>query len=124
AELTVNGIDITSQSNTVDGALENVTLTLTGATNEPGKMVIEQDKESITKAVESFVNAYNDVHKKIKQLTNYDVEAQKGSALVGDSLTRSVQTRLATILNTESSGAFSMLSQIGIRTQEGGLLSL
>jgi flagellar hook-associated protein 2 len=124
AQLTVNGVAIVSQSNTVTDALEGVTLNLTGASGTSNKLTVEKDVESVAKAVEDFVTAYNDVNKKIKQLTSYNIETNSGAALVGDSLTRSIQTRLASVLNSGGQGPFATLSQIGVRTQDGGLLSL
>src|SRR3546814_20722444 len=53
----------------------------------------------------------------IKTLTSYNVDAQKGSALTGDSLARQVQSQIRSALNVaESSGAIRTLSQMGITT--------
>jgi flagellar hook-associated protein 2 len=117
ATLEINGVSVTSQSNTVTNIIDGVSLTLKAATSTANSLSISGDSEGVKEAIKTFVDRYNDVLKKIKQVTTYDVEKQTGSALTGDSLTRSIQSRLSSILNTTSStGEFSMLSEIGIRT--------
>jgi len=45
AELNVNGIAITSNTNRVEGAIQGVTLDLTAASESPVTLVIERDEE-------------------------------------------------------------------------------
>lgn len=119
AQLSINGIDITSQSNTIEDAIEGVTLTL-GKETEAGKtntLSITRDDTVTSKAITTFVNAYNNLQGIIKTLTSYDVDSQKGSALTGDSLARRVQTQIRSALNpVAASGAIANLSQMGITT--------
>jgi flagellar hook-associated protein 2 len=119
ATLLINDIPVESQSNSIEGAIEGVTLTLTKE-NEAGKpsvLSLTADDTVTSKAVNTFVTAYNNLQNIIKTLTSYDVEAQKSSALTGDSLARKVQNQVREALNTaDSSGIFKTLSQIGITT--------
>lgn len=119
ATLLINDIQVESQSNSIEGAIEGVTLTLTKE-NEAGKpsvLSLTADDAVTSKAVNTFVTAYNNLQNIIKTLTSYDVEAQKSSALTGDSLARKVQNQVREALNTaDSSGIFKTLSQIGITT--------
>lgn len=119
ATLLINDIPVNSQSNTIEGAIEGVTLTL-AKENEAGKpniLSITADDSVTSKAVNTFVTSYNNLQGIIKTLTSYDVDAQKGSALTGDSLARRVQSQMRDALNAaESSGAFKTLSQMGITT--------
>ena len=126
ASFTLNGVAITSQSNTVTDILDGVTFSLTGATGQANRLSISADEESVMTAIKAFVDRFNDVHKKLKQVTTYDAETLTASALTGDSIARNIQSRLSSILNTTSSGgAFSMLSEIGIRTDpKTGLLQI
>lgn len=66
ASFSINGIPVTSQSNTVNDAIEGLSLTLRQQT--PGgfggadaTITVEPDTELITSAVDNFVNAYNDL---------------------------------------------------------------
>lgn len=119
AKLSINGIAIESQGNTVEGAIEGVTLTLAKET-EDGKantLSLTRNDEVTSKAINTFVTAYNNLQNIIKTLSSYDVDSQKGSALTGDTLARSVQSQVRAALNTaESSGALRNLSQMGITT--------
>ncbi|WP_340009841.1 flagellar filament capping protein FliD [Paenibacillus sp. FSL K6-0276] len=95
AKITVNGVDITSSTNTVENAIEGVKLTLTGV----GSSTVEvgQDISGITKKIETFVSAYNDIVNTIRNNTKASTENKDGSlslTLMGDSLLRDMQTQL------------------------------
>src|SRR3546814_12616832 len=78
---------------------------------------VTADDSVTSKAINAFTSAYNNLQGIIKTLTSYNVDAQKGSALTGDSLARQVQSQIRSALNVaESSGAISTLSQMGITT--------
>ena len=70
ANMTVNGIAITSASNTVKDALKGVTMTLsqTGATN----VSVTRDTDSMKTAVSAFVTAYNNIQSTASTLTAFD----------------------------------------------------
>jgi flagellar hook-associated protein 2 len=59
ASFTVNGVPFSSGSNTVTGALPNITLDLVA----PGTatITVAPDNQSVASAVQSFVNAYNNL---------------------------------------------------------------
>ncbi|PLC52247.1 flagellar hook-associated protein 2 [Pollutimonas nitritireducens] len=117
ATLTINGIDVTSQSNTIENAIEGVTLTLSKKTAEAGALVVTRDDSVTTKAVTAFVTAFNALQTTIRALTSYNVDNNEGSALTGDSLARRVQTQVRDALNVAGgSGGIGSLSQLGITT--------
>jgi flagellar hook-associated protein 2 len=123
ANMTVNGIAITSASNTVKDALQGVTMTLsqTGATN----VSVTRDTDSMKTAVSAFVTAYNNIQSTASTLTAFDASAGTSSALTGDAVLRNIQTRLRSIMNTPVSGSsLSTLSQIGVSFQKDGTLSV
>jgi flagellar hook-associated protein 2 len=123
ANMTVNGIAITSASNTVKDALQGVTMTLsqTGATN----VSVTRDTDSMKTAVSAFVTAYNNIQSTASTLTAFDASAGTSSALTGDAVLRNIQTRLRSIMNTPVSGSsLSTLSQIGVSFQKDGTLAV
>lgn len=123
-ELTINGIAITSQSNTVEEALQGVTLNLT-ATGASQTLKIERDTDKILKAITAFVDAYNDFATTVDDLTAYDADSATGGELLGDSTTRRISTELASdIYSSIGSGTFSYLSQLGIALESDGTLSI
>lgn len=124
AELTINGIAITSQSNTVEEALQGVTLTLS-ATGSSQTLTIERDTDKILDAITDFVDAYNDFVTTVDSLTAYDADAGTAGELLGDSTTRRISTELASdIYSSIGSGTFSYLSQLGIALESDGTLSI
>lgn len=115
ATLHINGIQITSQSNTVDNAIQGVTLTLNQINATPSTLTIVHDDSATTQAVQGFVSAYNSLQSTIQSLTAYDTSTNTGSPLTGDSLARSVQNQMSDALNTVmSSGTINNLYQLGI----------
>jgi flagellar hook-associated protein 2 len=124
AELTINGIAITSQSNTVEEALQGVTLTLSD-TGSSQTLTITRDTDSIESAITAFVDAYNDFVTTVDELTAYDADAGTSGELLGDSATRRISTELASDIYTQiGSGTFSYLSQLGIALESDGTLSI
>ena len=125
ANLTVNGIAISSASNTVLGAIQGVSLTVAkvGSTS----ISVAPNTTGITAGVNSFVKAYNDLNTTIKSLTSYDANTNKAGLLLGDSTTQSVQNQIRKTLSSSVNGlggGLTTLSQIGVSFQKDGSISL
>lgn len=125
ALLTLDGIAITKSSNTIDDIIAGVTLTLesTGA----GTIKISTDTTEITEKIESFVGDFNALIEFIDDNTSFDTESLETGLLFGNSAVRNIENRLRSILTGEVAGAtgsFSFLSQIGITTDDDGLLTI
>src|SRR5690606_26738453 len=117
AELTINGIAVTSQSNTFENVIDGVKLTLNQTTTSAASLNLSRDDGAAKKAVGDLVKAYNDHLGTIKTLTAYNVDAQTSSALTGDSVARSVQTRMRDALSGSFDPSSNLnLSKIGITT--------
>lgn len=120
AQLTVNGVAIISQSNTVEGALQGVTLTVS-ATGGPQTLTIERDVDSIKSAITGFVDAYNSLAGTMASLTSYNAETKVAGDLLGDSTLRSVQSRLRSLMTSAVEGdGYTLLSQVGVSLQVDG----
>ena len=125
ARIAVNGIDIQSQSNTVEDAIQGVTLTLSGTTAEPQTLTATRDTDSVKAALEGFVAAYNRVHALSEKLTAFDGEDKANGILLGDSTARAVETRVRSALNTPiAGGMFSGLAEIGVSLQRDGTMEI
>jgi flagellar hook-associated protein 2 len=124
AALTVNGIAVTSTSNTVASSIQGVTLSVGGTGSSVLK--VERDSASVDTAINDFVTAYNTLLGKLGELSAYDINKKSGGALVGDSGVRFIQTRLRSVLvDAQPGGAADpkTLSDIGIRFQTDGKLA-
>lgn len=125
AQLTVNGIAITSASNSVSEAIQGVTLTLTNTTATPASLTVARDTAAINTAVSGFVEAYNALASQIKSRSAYGTGGTGGGVLAGDSTLRLLQDQMRGIFNTPpSGGTLTTLGQIGISFQQNGSLQL
>ncbi len=122
AVLNVNGIEITSPTNQVEGAIQGVTLNL--QEEGEGTVKVEQDTLAVREAVTSFVDAYNDLKGTIGELTSFNAESGEAGELLGDSAVRTVESRMRSVLSGGVEGEFSMLSDIGISLQRDGTLEI
>jgi flagellar hook-associated protein 2 len=123
--LNVNGIDVRSETTSVAGAIEGVTLTI--GTPGAASLVVAKDSSSLNTAVNGFVKAYNDLNNQIKTLTGYNADTKVGGPLLGDSTAQALQSQVRRAMSQSISGLsgnLSTLSQIGIGFQKDGSLAL
>ena len=125
AHVRVDSIDIYSDTNTVSGAIEGVTLDLLQA--EAGAsttLEVNLDKASVKGLIEDFVAGYNDVVSFVTAQSK--TETSSGGILGGDSGMNVVKRNLQNLLTTmvDNSGRFSALSELGLETQRDGTLTL
>ncbi len=125
AALTVNGLAISSASNSLSTVITGVTVNL----NQTGSSVIgvARDATGPTKVVTDFVNSYNALLSSINSQTAYDSTTKTAAALNGDTTVRYAQQTLSnSLVNTPAgvTGAFQHLSDIGVSVQKDGTLSI
>lgn len=125
AGLTVNGVAVSSTSNTVTGAITGVTLNLAkiGTTT----LTVARDTATLQSAIEGLVKAYNDANKTITNLSSYNEATKQGGPLLGDSATRAIQSQIRRTLSSAIpglNGNLTNLSQVGISFQKDGTLAL
>lgn len=117
ANITINGISITSGSNNIATAIDGVTLNLTAVSTKPITLKLENDPSVASKAVQDFVKVYNALQTTISELTAFDAKASTQSALTGDGTTRSIQSSLANALRVVGgTSGMSSLADMGITT--------
>ncbi|MCC7221365.1 MAG: flagellar filament capping protein FliD [Candidatus Contendobacter sp.] len=127
ALLTVDGLDITSATNSVVGVVPGVTLNLKSKSTTPATLTIAQDSTVTTKAVSDFVTAYNKLMDTSKSLTAYNAQTGEKGALLGDSSARSIIGRIRSLLTssvTGAAGSLHSLADAGVSLQRDGTLSL
>ena len=120
---TVNGINFTSATNQVTGALPGATLTLTK--KDPINTVvltITGDTGSVKELVKKFVSAYNDI---VKFIDDQQAAAgRKETDNIGrDPLVRNLRSQLSSsLISSFGSGTFDVASQAGFSLQRDGTL--
>lgn len=127
ANLTVDGVAVSSASNTVSGAIDGVTLTLaaTGSTS----VTVASDVSGAKSAIQAFVKSYNDFDKTLSDLTKFDTTgAGQSGPLIGDAAARTVQSRLrdalSNVLPGLASSSLPVLGSAGIAFQRDGTLAI
>ncbi|WP_257572523.1 flagellar filament capping protein FliD, partial [Janthinobacterium sp. UMAB-56] len=98
----VNGIAITSSSNSVDSAIEGVTLSITKIGNS--SLSVAKDTTTVKTSITAFVKAYNDLNTSIGKMTAFNPETKKGGVLLGDSTVQSIQSQLRRQLGAPITG--------------------
>lgn len=132
AALTVDGIPISSATNTVSGAIAGLTLNLTGTTtiNNPATITVASDTTQISQALSTFVSDYNSALSQVNSQFTYSTSTGSQGVLGADGTARSLQTALEGVVaynapNTPpGSGAIQSLSDLGITVNDDGSLSL
>lgn len=126
AQLSINGISLHSQSNTIDNALQGITLQLNKTSDEAARLSVTRDDKAAQKAVHDFVDAYNSLQKNLRSLSSYDVENNKASALTGDPLVRRLQSQVReALMLSGQSGPIRSLNDLGIQSSpSNGQLSI
>ncbi|CAO3403845.1 flagellar filament capping protein FliD [Azospirillum sp. 11R-A] len=126
----VDGVTITRSSNTIDDAIEGVTLTLYSASPDTAiSMEVSTDLSSIKSAITGFVDAYNEYRDFVvtQQATTSDGTASSDATLFSDSLlrqiVRSVNSALNTSITTDDGTVLSMAS-LGISFNSSNELEL
>ena len=116
AKLTVNGIAITSQSNTLKNTIEGLEITLNKAGDDPINVEVSKDDAAAANAIKDYVAAYNKFNKAVRSLTAYNVDLKKGSALTGDSMAREAHNAMrdATLGYVPGEGEIRSLVGLGI----------
>jgi len=124
ASATINGITISSASNTLDQVVDGLTLTLLQETTGDVEVTVAADTDAVRTAITSFVKAFNDVAGYIRDQTKYDEATKTGGTLQGDRIVTTMQSQLRGLFNQDSSASsvFSRMSDIGIAFKSDGTL--
>ncbi|KVW99953.1 flagellar filament capping protein FliD [Shewanella frigidimarina] len=123
----VDGLKLTSSSNTIEGAIDGVTLNLKEADiDKLTTLTVSKNTSSIKTGIQAFVDAFNSMSETIASLTSYNPDTKEAGALQGDSLPRSIQSQLRNVISSSfstSNGNLSLAS-IGITTTRSGTLEI
>lgn len=127
ASVEVNGLTITSNSNTISTAISGVTLNLVKDSTTGTTLTVSKDTAgSLTSALTAFVKAYNEAAKSMKDLGFYNADTKTAGALQGDSTLRGAQNQVRNLLQSKAGGtsAYQTLSDLGVALQKDGSLKL
>jgi len=125
-QATINGIAVSSSSNTLDGVIDGITFNLGKTTTQPVTVNVTRNTDAIKKALGAFVDAYNQLNTFLSQATHYDPSTKQAALLQGDSTTTGIQNQLHALVGQKSgaSSTFATLSSLGVQLQKDGSLKL
>jgi flagellar hook-associated protein 2 len=126
ADVSINGIAVSSASNTLSDVIEGLTLTVSKASENPVQVDVNSDTATIKTAVTNFVAAFNTAASFIRSQTAYNADSKTAGALQADQGTLALQSQLRGVINEAFSGtgSFSRLSDIGIAIKSDGTLEV
>ncbi len=118
---------VTSAGNTVTGILPGLTLTLKGTSASPVTVTVTRDDAAITAMAQSFVDAYNEVVKKIRENASFNADTfAKGPLFSEPAILRTKRDlsklALAPVLGIPTSD-LNVLDEVGIRAGAEGTLT-
>ncbi|MBS0292597.1 MAG: flagellar filament capping protein FliD, partial [Proteobacteria bacterium] len=122
AKATINGIAVTSATNTFANTVSGVSFNALQVTTAPVEVAVSQDTSAVRKNIDDFVKAYNAVNQALSQITKYDKDTKSAGLLQGDSTAVGLQNTLRMALQSVTSGtggAFRTLSDVGIGVAGG-----
>jgi flagellar hook-associated protein 2 len=127
AVVRVDGFTYASASNTVTGALTGVTLNLKAVTTEPATLTVSADTGSVRAKVQAVVDAYNGLHKVIREQAGYNAATGRGGVLIGEPALRNLEGQLRRQLVDPVSavgGSLNSASDLGLSFDASGNMTL
>ncbi|MEY2894171.1 MAG: hypothetical protein RJA98_4079 [Pseudomonadota bacterium] len=126
ASAEINGIPVSSASNTLADTVDGMTITLKKVTTDPVELTVAQDTTALKTAITTFATSYSDLSKLILSQTKYDATTKTGGPLQGDRAALSLQSMLRSAMGSTSGAttAFKRLSDVGLELQKDGSLTV
>lgn len=127
AKMTINGIAVESDSNTVNDAVPGMTIELSEATTEAITVTVAPDPEAIEAKIQTFADAFNAVVSFVDTNSVFDSEAGIRGPFVGESSVGRVVEGLRSVITSEFTGLsqdYDAMSLIGITTDSEGKLEI
>ncbi len=128
AQIKIDGQTVTRSSNSINDAIEGVTIDLQKAeTGTENSLSISLDSGGLNETIASFVSSYNSMVDTMQSLSKFDPSGGSSGVLLGDATLRNVQSQMRGIIASvvgDSESSFTMLNEIGITTTEQGKLEI
>lgn len=127
--ITVDGISMTSTSNSFDDIIPGVRFNalMTTSVGETVSVRSKTDTEALSNAMSVLVAGFNVLQQSIAEQTKFDVDPKKKGGLAGSTAARGVLAELRRFTTQPLAGygnATHTLAEIGVRTNKDGSLTL
>ncbi|MBY7972403.1 flagellar filament capping protein FliD [Vibrio fluvialis] len=119
------GLQLTNSSNTFEGVINGVDLTVTKAQTSgeaPLNLSVGADQEGTKEQMNKIIEAYNSLMKTIDSYTSIGGEDSQRGVLASDPTIRSIESQLKTLVRGEFEGM--RLSDLGIEISRDGTMKI
>ncbi|MBY7786515.1 flagellar filament capping protein FliD [Vibrio fluvialis] len=119
------GLQLTNSSNTFEGVINGVDLTVTKAQTSgeaPLSLSVGADEEGTKEQMNKIIEAYNSLMKTIDSYTSIGGEDSQRGVLASDPTIRSIESQLKTLVRGEFEGM--RLSDLGIEISRDGTMKI
>lgn len=127
ASIAINGLAITSQTNTLTEVIEGVTLNLQETTVASLRLTVDESSAQLKKSIRDVVEAYNEMIVNLNDLSSVGSTTTQAGILFGDASLRNFTNGLFRVMTSPVDGLdgdITALSSIGITTQADGTLAI
>ena len=127
ALINLNGVNITRTSNVVTDIFDGYEFRLNATTTSTATVQSNTDTNIAYAKTLEFVEMFNGVYGTLNALTKRGIEGEESGALAGDLTANTIKRRLRSLVAEELPGFEDQgryLSELGIRTERDGSLSL
>lgn len=130
AEYSLDGVNLTSATNTITSAIPNVTLTLLKAnatTPETSTLSLTKDTAAVKAKIGSFKDAYNDAIDFIRTYSQFDKDSFASGPLFGDPVAAQLEQQVSSMMFSNVpglSGSYTNLTSLGFNLDDKGMLTL
>lgn len=128
AEIILNGITITRDTNTIDSVITGVTIELQDT--KPGSNIrlnINSDTSTVESQINAFVSNYNTLIARLNEFSKVDSDNGEKGVLAGDGTVRGIETQLRGVLNNRLdhlTGTIKSFANLGIFTNRDGTIEI
>jgi flagellar hook-associated protein 2 len=125
AKATLNGVEVSSKTNTLTDAIPGLSLQLTQVTTTDATVTASTDIAGMKKNIQDFVDAYNAVNTYLSDSTKYDDQTKEAGLLQGDATAVGLQNSLRRLMGSSAIGTtMTRLADVGISMARGGNLTI
>ena len=128
AQVLINGLSISSASNTIDNAIEGLSIKLSKTSSTPVELAVAAEHSDVKTAITDFISAFNGLSDTIKSETKYDAATKTAGKLQADRTAVGIQSQMRQMVfeafGGSDSGSLKRLSDIGVSINASGKLEL
>ena len=128
ALVTLDGLNVESDTNDIQSALTGVTLHVHEVTTSQETLTIQPDKSELEAKLQEFADAYNKIIELVLKETKVTAKTNRQATLAGDSSIRNLRAAMSSAVGfpipSLAGNDYDALSTFGIKTDALGKLSI